>query len=100
MDKSLPEAELADDPVLPRITLVTAVFNGARYIEDTIRSILSQEYPNLEYFIVDGGSTDGTVDIIRKYENHLAGWISEPDRGVYDALNKGFARSTGEIMAG
>lgn len=98
MDKSLPEVELADDPVLPRITLVTAVYNGARYIEDTIRSILSQEYPNLEYFIVDGGSTDGTVDIIRKYEKRLAGWISEPDKGVYDALNKGFGRATGEVL--
>ena len=82
----------------PRITLVTAVYNGARYIEDTIRSIVSQRYPNLEYFIVDGGSTDGTVEIIRKYESEITGWISEPDKGVYDALNKGFARSTGEIM--
>jgi len=83
---------------LPRITIVTPVRNGAKYIEDTIRSILSQGYPNLEYFIVDGGSTDGTVDIIRKYEAQIAGWISEPDKGVYDALNKGFARATGEVM--
>ena len=82
----------------PRITLVTAVYNGKRYLEDTIRSIVSQGYPNLEYFIVDGASTDGTQEIIRKYENHLSGWISESDKGVYDALNKGFARSTGEIM--
>lgn len=82
----------------PRITLVTAVHDGARYIEDTIRSILTQSYPNLEYFIVDGGSTDGTVDIIRKYESQIAGWISEPDKGVYEALNKGFARATGDVM--
>lgn len=82
----------------PRITMVTAVRNGERYIEDTIRSVVSQGYPNLEYFVVDGASTDGTRDVIRKYEKHLAGWISEQDRGVYDALNKGFARSTGEIM--
>ena len=87
-----------DSNAWPRITLVTAVYNGARYLEDTIRSILSQEYPNLEYFIVDGGSTDGTVEIIRKYESHISGWISEPDKGVYDALNKGFARATGEVM--
>jgi len=89
---------LQDPLAWPRITLVTAVYNGARYIEDTIRSILSQKYPNLEYFIVDGGSTDGTIDIIRKYETQITGWISEPDKGVYDALNKGFARGTGEVM--
>jgi len=71
---------------------------SAAYIEQTIRSVLGQGYSNLEYFIVDGGSTDGTVEIIRKYESNLAGWISEPDRGMYDALNKGFAQSTGEIM--
>jgi len=82
----------------PRITMVTAVRNGARYVEDTICSILNQGYPNLEYFVVDGASTDGTQAIIRRYERELAGWISEPDKGVYDALNKGFAMSTGEIM--
>lgn len=82
----------------PHITIVTAVRNGAHYIEDTIRSVVNQGYPNLEYFVVDGASTDGTQEIIRKYEDYLAGWISEPDKGVYDALNKGFARCTGEIM--
>jgi hypothetical protein len=82
----------------PRITVVTPVFNSARYLEATIRSVLSQAYPNLEYIIVDGGSTDGSVDIIRKYEEQLNSWISEPDRGMYDALNKGFRRSTGELM--
>jgi len=82
----------------PRISLVTPVFNGQEYLEATIRSILNQNYPNLEYFIVDGGSTDGTLDIIRKYESQLSGWISEPDNGMYDALNKGFARTSGEIM--
>ena len=82
----------------PRISLVTPVRNSARYIEETISSVLSQGYPNLEYLIVDGGSTDGTVEIIRKYEKHLAGWVSEPDRGMYDALNKGFAQSTGGVM--
>jgi glycosyltransferase involved in cell wall biosynthesis len=82
----------------PRIALVTPVFNSGKYIEQTIRSVLAQGYPNLDYFIVDGGSTDGTVDIIRKYESQISGWISELDNGMYDALNKGFARTTGEIM--
>jgi glycosyltransferase involved in cell wall biosynthesis len=82
----------------PRISLVTPVWNSGRYIEDTIQSVLVQNYPNLEYFIVDGGSTDGTLDIIRKYEKQITGWISEPDNGMYDALNKGFARTSGEIM--
>src|SRR5579864_401884 len=82
----------------PRITVVTPVFNSASYLEQTVLSVISQQYPNLEYFIVDGGSTDGTVDIIRKYEQHLSGWTSEPDNGMYDALNRAFARSSGEIM--
>jgi len=84
--------------VWPRISLVTPVFNSARYIEQTIQSVLAQNYPSLEYFIIDGGSTDGTLDIIRKYESQISGWISEPDSGMYDALNKGFARTTGEVM--
>ena len=82
----------------PRITLVTPVFNSARYIEQTIQSVISQQYPNLEYFIVDGGSTDGTLDIMRKYEQQLSGWTSQPDNGMYDALNRGFGRSSGDIM--
>ena len=82
----------------PRITLVTPVFNSTRYIEQTIQSVISQQYPSLEYFIMDGGSTDGSVEIIRKYEQYLSGWASGPDKGMYDALNRGFARSSGEIM--
>jgi glycosyltransferase involved in cell wall biosynthesis len=82
----------------PRITLVTPVLNGARFIEDTIRSIVYQGYPNLEYIVVDGGSTDGTIDVIRKYQKHIAWWTSRRDEGVHDALNTGFAHSTGEIM--
>lgn len=82
----------------PKISLVTPVFNSARYLEATIRSVLSQDYPNLEYVIIDGGSTDGTVEIIRKYEAHLCAWVSQRDHGMYDALNKGFARTTGEVM--
>jgi hypothetical protein len=84
--------------VWPRIALVTPVYNSGRYIEQTIVSVLAQQYPNLDYFIVDGGSTDGTVEIIRKYESQISGWTSEPDNGMYDAINKGFARTTGEIM--
>jgi glycosyltransferase involved in cell wall biosynthesis len=82
----------------PRITIVTPVRNGARFIEETIRSIVYQGYPNLEYIVVDGGSSDGTVEIIRKYEKHISWWVSRRDRGVYDALNNGFAHSTGDIM--
>src|SRR5260370_39426157 len=93
-----PATKAFDSGEWPRITLVTAVRNGAKYLEDTIRSIVNQGYPNLEYIVVDGVSTDGTIDIIRKYESHLAWWVSQPDEGVYDALNTGFARSTGEIM--
>ncbi len=89
---------MTSDVIWPKISLVTPVFNSAKYIEQTIESVLAQRYPNLEYFIVDGGSTDGSLDIIRKYESQLSGWISEPDKGMYDALNKGFARTTGEIM--
>jgi glycosyltransferase involved in cell wall biosynthesis len=91
-------AASANAAVWPRITMVTAVRNGARLLEDTIRSMVYQGYPNLEYIIVDGGSTDGTIEIIRKYEKHLAWWVSQPDQGVYDALNYGFSRATGEIL--
>lgn len=82
----------------PRISIVTPSFNDAAYLEKTIRSVLEQGYPNLEYIIVDGGSTDGSVEIIRKYEHSLAWWCSEPDGGMYDAINKGFNHATGEIM--
>ncbi len=82
----------------PKISIVTISFNSAQYVEDMILSILNQQYPNLEYIIIDGGSTDGTIDIIEKYRSQLAVFISEPDKGPADALNKGFKKATGEIM--
>lgn len=91
-------AASAAQVVWPRITMVTAVRNGARFLEDTICSIVDQGYPNLEYIIVDGESTDGTVDIIRRYEKHLSWWTSQRDANVYEALNLGFSRSTGTIL--
>lgn len=83
----------------PKFSIVTPSFNQYQFLEATIQSVLSQDYPNLEYIIIDGGSTDGSLEIIRKYEDHLHFWCSEPDQGQYDAINKGFAHSTGEIMA-
>jgi len=83
----------------PKISIITPSYNQAKYLEDTILSVLGQNYPNLEYLIIDGGSTDGSVEIIKKYEKHLAYWVSEPDNGMYHAIQKGFDKSTGEIMA-
>jgi GT2 family glycosyltransferase len=94
----LPEA-MPSGSAWPRLSIVTPSLNQAEFIEETIRSVLLQGYPNLEYIIIDGGSTDGSLEIIRKYEPWLAYWVSEPDRGQSHAINKGFERSTGEIMA-
>jgi len=96
--KSVPEFA-PDGKPWPKISIVTVSFNMVDYIEDTILSVISQEYPNLEYIVIDGGSKDGTVDIIKKYEQWITYWISEPDSGMYDAINKGFKHATGEIMA-
>lgn len=80
----------------PLITIITVVYNGDDYIENTILSVMSQTYGNVEYIIIDGGSKDGTIDIIRKYEHAIDLWISEPDKGIYDAMNKGIALATGD----
>jgi glycosyltransferase involved in cell wall biosynthesis len=82
----------------PRITVVTPSYNQARFIERTLQSVLRQRYPGLEYIVVDGGSTDGSVDVIRRYADSLTSWVSEPDRGQTDALIKGFSRATGDIL--
>lgn len=82
----------------PRISLVTPSLNQAGFLEDTLRSVLDQDYPELEYIVMDGGSSDGSADIIGRYASRLAYWRSEPDTGHYAALNEGFARSTGAIM--
>ena len=83
----------------PKITVVTPSFNQGQFLEQTIKSVVDQDYPNLDYIVIDGGSKDDSVDIIRKYSDKLAYWISEPDLGHGHALNKGFERSSGEIMA-
>ena len=82
----------------PRITVVTPSFNQGEFLEATIRSVLLQNYPNLEYFVIDGGSTDASGEIIRAYAPFLRYWVSEPDRGQAHAINKGFARATGDVL--
>lgn len=84
---------------LPRISIVTPSYNQGQYLEATIKSVLGQNYPNLEYFIIDGGSIDDSVDIIKKYKNQLAFWTSEPDNGQTSAINKGLNLITGDIWA-
>ncbi len=83
----------------PKISIVTPSYNQGQFIEETIRSVLLQGYPNLEYIVVDGGSDDETVEILERYDPWIDKWVSEPDEGQSDAINKGFNRATGEIFA-
>jgi glycosyltransferase involved in cell wall biosynthesis len=80
----------------PLISIITVVYNGVSTLEQTILSVINQTYKNIEYIIIDGGSTDGTIEIIKKYEDKIAYWVSESDKGIYDAMNKGIDKVTGE----
>lgn len=91
--------KMPDGSEWPRISIVTPSYNQGQFIEETIRSVLLQGYPNMEYIVIDGGSTDGSISIIKKYELFLAYWISEPDRGQSHAINKGFKKSSGKFTA-
>lgn len=90
LKKSLPDK--------PLLSVITVVFNGEKYLEETIQSVINQTYDNVEYIIIDGGSNDGTLDIIRKYENVIDYWVSEKDEGIYDAMNKGIYTSKGNFL--
>ena len=81
-----------------KISIITVVYNSVQLIERTIKSIIHQSYSNLEYIIIDGGSYDGTVDVIKKYERNIQKWISEPDKGIYDAMNKGIHLANGDYI--
>ena len=85
--------------VLPKISIITPSFNQGAFIERTIQSVIRQGYPNLEYIIIDGGSTDGTLEVIKKYESYLSYWVSEPDHGQAEAINKGFSKATGDLVS-
>lgn len=82
----------------PTLSVITVVYNNARDIERTIRSVVGQTYPHIEYLVVDGGSTDGTVAVIKQYSDRISQWVSEPDKGIYDAMNKGLAMATGDYV--
>ena len=91
-------SEVSEKFAVPLVTIITVVFNGEKHLEQTIQSVISQTYDNVEYIIIDGGSTDGTVDIIRKYEEVIDYWVSEPDAGISDAMNKGISLATGILI--
>ena len=84
--------------ISPKISIISITYNAAKWLERTILSILSQSYPNIEYILIDGASTDGTVDMIREYAPGIAFWTTEPDHGLYDAMNKGLRHATGDYV--
>lgn len=84
-----------NDPKHPLVTVITAVFNGRQHLTGCLESVLQQDYPNIEHIVIDGGSTDGTVDLLRRFDDRVALWKSEPDRGIYEAWNKGLAEALG-----
>lgn len=81
-----------------KVTIITVTYNSAKFLEQSLQSVISQHYSDIEHIIIDGGSTDGTLDIIKKYQPHIARWISEKDSGMYDAINKGMRMATGDII--
>lgn len=83
---------------MPLVSVITVVYNGEQYIEQTIHSVINQTYKNVEYIIIDGCSTDGTLDIVEKYKAHISYFVSEPDNGLYDAMNKGISAARGELI--
>jgi glycosyltransferase involved in cell wall biosynthesis len=96
-ERNLPIAR-PEEVLWPRITVVTVSYNQAQFLEETLRSVLLQGYPNLEYIVIDGGSTDGSLQIIERYQKYFAYWVSESDNGQSHAINKGFEKATGEIL--
>lgn len=84
--------------ISPLVSIITVVFNGEKYLKQTIDSVIGQTYKNIEYIVIDGGSTDGTIDIIKSYQDKISTWVSERDKGLYDAMNKGIAMANGELI--
>ena len=95
---TLKEDEFLHPGFFMKVSIITVALNNAEYIEACIQSVINQDYENIEYIVIDGGSTDGTIDIIKKYEDKINVWISEPDAGMYDAINKGIGMSSGDII--
>jgi len=94
----LKEDEFPHPGFFMKVSIITVALNNAGYIESCIKSVFDQDYKNIEYIVVDGDSKDGTIDIIKKYENKIANWVSEPDKGIYDAMNKGIGMATGDVI--
>ena len=81
-----------------KVSVITVVYNDVSNIEETILSVINQDYPNIEYVVIDGGSSDGTIELIKRYEYKLAYYLSEPDNGIYDAMNKGIVKVKGQLV--